>query len=249
MDLSWTEFGAIAFAVVAIGALFASFKHKEKEAVIAIHNWASRFATALSAAGFSKTVVMPFQALAAGDDETAFGKGETAVEYLEQPANWETELLNIMRKGNADPVIGPKLRKFFKDALDGADDATLKADADDVLQASPLNDIGQANAELRDTVDHIFAETHHPDLAAVFDKLPIGKKFLSKLAIAGKAAAGMSVVPFTPGVPAAAAALAAIPDGHILLGPNATLPTSTSAPAPSSSTPPKPNADGTPISN
>ena len=245
MDLSWTEFGAIAFAVVAVGALFASFKHKEKEVAIAIHKWTARFATALSNAGASKTVVRPFQDLAAGDDESAFGHGETAVEYLEQPANWETELLNMVRKGNADPIIGPKLRQFFKDLLDGASDATLRADADDVMQASPLNDIGQANAELKDTVEHIYHETHHPELANAFNLLPKGQKHLGKLLIAGKAKAS-AVIPepaFT-----APPVFAPIPDGHILLGPNATLPASTSAPAPSSSSPPKPNADGTPAS-
>lgn len=221
---------------LAVAAVVVVVRRDKQEFEIAVHKWAARIATAFSKAGLSSVIVKPFQNLAAADDDAALGTGITAAEYLEHPENWTKELLNMIAVGLADPVIGPKIRKFFTDELAGADQATLKADADDVVASSALSDVDKANAALEDSVHQILNSSAHPELAPHIDNLPAGQKFLAGLMVAGKNAAQQVAAVVTP---AAAPALAAIPDGHILLGPNATLPTT--SPAPSSSAPSNPS--------
>jgi len=235
----------ISLVALLLAGLVVTFKAKAHDVEVAVHKWAIRVGGALSRAGASKTVVTPLNDIGGDDWEAAIGHGETAAEYLEQPSNWEKEFMGMFFTALADPVLGPKVKKACADVVAGASKETLQADADDVLSSSPLNDIGAADSELRDTVEHIFHAKTHPELADVFGLLPKGAKFLSKLVVAGKL--GSSASPAAALVQPVAATLAAIPDGHILLGPNVMLPTvATSTTSSTDTAQPKPAADGTP---
>lgn len=203
----------VCLLAVAIAALLVAFNRKKEQILIAVHKWAGSVATAFAKAGLSQTVCAPLQALAAGDRDGAIGAGIHLAEYLKDFKNWEKEFLNMLQVALADPILGPKVKKLCGDIVAGADQKTIQADADDIESSSPLDAVDQANATLRDSVDHILHSKQHPDLADAIDNLPAGQKFLAGLLVAGKAAVqAATAAPDTP-APTPAAGSIPVPSG------------------------------------
>jgi len=182
---------------IAVAGMIAVAKRDVKEIKIAVHKWASKVAAAFSKAGLSQVIFTPLMDLAADDIDSMIGSGELAAHYLSHSANWEKEFLNMLAVALADPILGPKVKKFFADVAAGAPAAQLQADADDIAKSSPFTDVDQANADLEDAVHQIVNSSAHPELAAHIDRLPAGQKFLAGLLVAGKAAAA-NAAPDTP---------------------------------------------------
>jgi len=232
MDLSWTEFAGLGAALGLLAVLVVVLKSKEKDVEIAIHEWAGTVATAFAKAGFSHTICAPLQALAAGNLAGCVSAGVHLAEYLKDVKNWEKECLSVLQTALADPVLGPKVRKLCGDIAANADQKTIQADADDLEASSPLDALTKANQALEDSMHDALHSAQHPELEGLIAKLPKGRKSLAGFIVAGKHAAQKAQQVTETVLQSGtllASALPTIPDGHILLGPGATLP-----PAPTS---------------
>lgn len=172
---------------LAAAFVFVKIRNEKEEIESAVHKWASDVATYLAKMGFSKTIINPFQLLAAGDEPGALGSGIQLAHYLHDHGNREKEILTAVQTALADPVVGPKVRALAG-AIQTGDAKAIQAAYDETYAVGNLKKISDAHDDLHHAVEDIHASALHPEFAGLLASVP-GKfrGVIAKALMAGKA--------------------------------------------------------------